>query len=861
LKSINRSLPLERPAAFFCLVLAAGLILGEQFPGHLVPLLLAAAGTAVFLWLKAPGVMRTWLAAACALLILGYLSIQPWAAPCFPPSHIQQQADGPAGVITGRVSDLPQRFGRRTRFLLVVETFNGKRSNGNLRVSTFGMLPGIACGDRLQFRTRVKGIRNFNNPGAFDYRRYLRLKRVWVSAWVPAHRIKLLAKDPIPTMWTRLVQVRASLSSWITITLPGREGHITTALVTGDRSGVTPPLRQQFNRLGIGHLLAISGLHIGIIATVSFACLYWLARRTAYLVNRGRARQVAALLSFVPVMAYGLIAGFSPSTQQAVIMVSVYLLTLILDRQQDVFNTLAAAALIILIIDPPALFSVSFQLSFTAVFFILYGLACLPGKWLRPLEPAENGRLPARLGATATTFLWVSLFAILGTLPLTMHYFNQVSCIGLLTNFIYIPLVGFITVPLALTASILLPLAPLLAGKLLQTAGFVLGRSLDLADILIRLKWISMHTVTLNWFEVGCVLCLLILGLQWVKLNCGCPGSGLKENDPVPPGRFLGCVRLGVVVISLLLIGDVFYWLQYRFWHRDLRVTCIDVRQGSAALLEFPGGRTMLIDGGGYTDNSLFDIGARVVAPLLWARKIMTVDTLVLTHPNSDHLNGLLYIADRFSVGEIWTNGESAPTSGYRRFMQIVKTQKIAMSAYADLPVEVYIGGARVTRLYPPQDFKDRSRTETWRVTNNNSLVLRVALGEVAFLFAGDIMRPAEGELVRLAGDRLHSSILFVPHHGSRTSSSAVFLDAVTPEVAVISAGWKNRFRFPSNTVLRRLEKIGCRVYRTDIDGAITFSTRGGKLEVETHVQAAPQSKSKSGSGFEVGGSARYRSR
>jgi len=837
LKSVNRFLPLERPAAFFCLVLAAGVLLGEQFPGHLVPLLPAAAGTAVFLRLKAPGVMNTWLAAVGALLILGYLSIQPWAAPCFPLSHIQHQADGPAGVITGRVSDLPQRFGKRTRFLLLVDTFNGKKSNGNLRVSTAGILPEISCGDRLQFRTRVKGIRNFNNPGAFDYRRYLRLKRVWVSAWVPAHRIKLLAKNPMPTMWTRLAQVRAWLSSWINTTLPGREGRITTALVTGDRSGIAPPLRQQFNRLGIGHLLAISGLHVGIIATVSFGCLYWLTRRTAYLVSRGRARQVAASLSLVPVLAYGLIAGFSPSTQRAVIMVSAYLLALILDRQQDVFNTLAAAALIILIFDPPALFSVSFQLSFTAVFFILYGLGCLPDKWLRPLGPAENAPLPARLGATATNFFWVSLFAILGTLPLTMHYFNQVSCIGLFTNFIYIPLVGFITVPLALLASILLPLAPLLAGKLLQAAGFVVARSLDLADILIRLNWISMHTVTLNWFEVGCVLCLLVLGLQWVKLRYGCPSSGLKGDDPAPPGRFLSCVRLGFAVVSLLLIGDVFYWLEYRFWHRDLRVTCIDVRQGSAALLEFPGGRTMLIDGGGYTDNDLFDIGARVVAPFLWARKIMTVDTLVLTHPNSDHLNGLLYIADRFSVGEIWTNGEGAATSGYRRFMQIVNKQNIAMPAYADLPVEVDIGGARVARLYPPQDFLDRSRTEAWRRTNNNSLVLRVALDEVAFLFAGDIMRPAEGELVRLAGDRLQSSILFVPHHGSRTSSSAVFLKAVTPEVAVISAGWKNRFRFPSKTVLRRLEKIGCRVYRTDSDGAITFSTRGKKLEFETHIK------------------------
>lgn len=835
-------MPLERPAAFFCLALAAGLILGEQFPGHLVPLLLVAAATAVFLRLQAPGAMQTWFASAGALLILGYLSIQPWAAPCFPNSHIQHQADGPAGVITGRVSDLPQRFGKRTRFLLAAESFDGKKTIGSLRVSTVGMLPEIACGDRLQFRARIKAIRNFNNPGAFDYRRYLRLQGVWATAWVPADRIRMLAKNPVATMGTRLVRVRAALSRWITKTLPGREGRITTALVTGDRSGITPYLRQQFNRLGIGHLLAISGLHIGIIATVSFGCLYWLARRTTCLVNRGRARQAAALLSLGPVMAYGLIAGFSPSTQRAVIMVSVYLLTLILDRQQDALNTLAAAALIILVLHPPAMFSVSFQLSFTAVFFILYGLTCLPGRWLQPMGPLENSRLPARVGATIATFFWVSFFAILGTLPLSMHYFNQVSCIGMLTNCIYIPLVGFITVPLALTASILFPLSILVAGKLLQAAGFVMARSLELADWLNRLEGISVHTVSLNWFEVGCALGLMVLVLQWLKLKVGNPFSGFGRDGQAQPDRFLKSVRVGFVAVSLLLIGDALYWLQYRFWHRDLRVTCIDVRQGSAALLEFPGGQTMLIDGGGYTDNALFDIGARVVAPFLWERKILTVDTLVLTHPNSDHLNGLLYIAEHFNVRQVWTNGQSAPTRGYRRFMQIIEARKTVKPTYADLPVEVAIGGVRVTRLYPVQDFLERSRTDTWRRSNNNSIVLKAALDGVSFLFAGDIMRMAEKELVHLAPNRLASTVLFVPHHGSKSSSSMPFVSAVDPDIAAISAGRNNRFRFPSKTVLKRLETIGCRVYRTDIDGAITFSTRGGKLRVETHVNLAPQS-------------------
>ena len=168
----------------------------------------------------------------------------------------------------------------------------------------------------------------------------------------------------------------------------------------------------------------------------------------------------------------------------------------------------------------------------------------------------------------------------------------------------------------------------------------------------------------------------------------------------------------------------------------------------------------------------------------------------------------------------------------------MIAARKIVRPAYADLPVEVVIGGVRVTRLYPPQDFLERMQTEAWRGSNNNSIVLKAALDGVSILFAGDIMQMAEKELVHLAQHRLASTVLFVPHHGSKSSSSVPFVKAVDPDIAAISAGRNNRFRFPSKTVLKRLEAIDCRIYRTDLDGAIMFSTRGGKLEVETPVKA-----------------------
>jgi competence protein ComEC len=220
----------------------------------------------------------------------------------------------------------------------------------------------------------------------------------------------------------------------------------------------------------------------------------------------------------------------------------------------------------------------------------------------------------------------------------------------------------------------------------------------------------------------------------------------------------------------------------------------------------------------------------------LWSRKILTVDILVLTHPNSDHLNGLLYIADRFHVGEIWTNGERVRTGGYRNLMRIARRRKIRRPIYQALPGVLKIGAVTVSRLYPPKDFQSRKRTETWRNVNNNSVVLRISMDGIGFLFAGDLMRRAETELVAMAGDKLKSAVLFVPHHGSNSSSAAPFLRTVDPALAIVSAGPGNRFGFPHKQVLKRYQAIGCRVYRTDRHGAISLTTRRGRLEIETTV-------------------------
>ena len=244
----------------------------------------------------------------------------------------------------------------------------------------------------------------------------------------------------------------------------------------------------------------------------------------------------------------------------------------------------------------------------------------------------------------------------------------------------------------------------------------------------------------------------------------------------------------------------------------------------------------MLIDGGGFADNSAFDVGAAIVAPLLWRKKIRTVDTLILSHPNSDHLNGLIYIARHFHVKNVWTNNQACNTVGYQDFLEVVANRNIDLPSFADMPQYLRINGVKLDFLYPLRDFLKRKEKEKWRNANNNSLVVRVSMGSKSFLFPGDIMAAAEEELIGMAGWKLDSTVLVAPHHGSRSSSSTAFLGEINPKVIVISCGRRSRFKLPHPAILKKYQHLGYAIFRTDLNGAVSLSTDGQELEIKPFI-------------------------
>lgn len=812
-----------RPILPLLIAMMAGISLGAALPGYAViawPVICVCMTAVACAFFRVEGksgigsISVPAVATGTALVLffsLGYLAISHWTAPVFPDNHIKHFSDGNHRQMSGTVVTRPVSRSYGSKFVLSARslTIDGGifPVTGKIRVTVGGQGPELAAGDTISFRGKLKSLHNFNNPGGFNYRRYMAFQKIWCSTYTRGKNIVLLDITPSQSIGLSLIRKRQRLARFIDESVQERSGSILKALLIGDRSGITDTVRNIFNRAGVGHLLAISGLHIGIVATVAFYLFKHLLSLWPLLLRRACTKKGAALLSILPVIGYALIAGMSPSTQRAVIMICVFLMTFWFEREQDPLNTLATAAALILICFPPALFSISFQLSFTAVLAIILGLPFFR------LPDTVHAAHWYRIVSKMVVFFGVTLMAIVGTLPLTLYYFNQVSLVGLLANWIGVPLIGFVVVPLGLTALCFYPFSPEIASMGINAAGIVLGKALDLLELIAGLPFAAVKTVTPSIVEISCyyVLFLAVFNMRSKRW------------------------RKAMAIIALFTLGaDITYWAYERFLRTDFRATIIDVGQGSAALLEFPRGYCMLIDGGGFSDNSSFDVGERIIAPFLWNRKIKTIETIVLTHPNSDHLNGLLYIAGQFNVKNVWSNHQAAKTMGYTRFMEIIETKNIQWPGFGDIPRTSMVNGVKVQILYPPEDFMDNRLTR--RNLNNNSLVLRCAYGSKSILFPGDIGAPAEKELVRLSGADLESTVLVAPHHGSKTSSTEGLIAKTDPEAVVISAGWNNRFHFPHQAVLKRYQTRGCRIYRTDLNGAVTITTDGLMLNIDPFI-------------------------
>ena len=372
---------------------------------------------------------------------------------------------------------------------------------------------------------------------------------------------------------------------------------------------------------------------------------------------------------------------------------------------------------------------------------------------------------------------------------------------------------GFLIVPLALAASVVSFFFYPLATLLIHINEFFTLILLKVLSFFASIPFASFYVSTPTPLEI--VLFYSIL-LTLVNL------------------RRTRWVRYLFIGLCLVLVLDLAYWnLKDRF-NKDLTLTFLDVGQGDSILVEFPKGKRMLIDGGGsYEDR--FDTGKSILAPFLWNKKIRNLDYLVLTHPDPDHLKGLIFVAANFGIGQFWSTGIRAESESYLQLEKILSKKKIRRFILDEKVLPLVIEGVKVTFLNPPgtEGLQRMTRNRMW--VNNTSLVLRLQFKNVSLLLPGDVGQEVEYRIMR-EGYSLKSDLLKIPHHGSASSSSPDFLERVKPAYAVLTVGERNIGHLPNPEVMRRYRLIGSKIFRTDRDGAITVITDGEHIEFKPFI-------------------------
>lgn len=672
-------------------------------------------------------------------------------------------------------------------------------------VTIYGNVPVLMPGQRIMFPARLRSFANFNNPGRYDYEKAMAVKGLACSASVsdgrrvvpmgegrlhPSERLIHFLKNPAREMFAG--------------GLEGDQLNVLMALVLGEGQGITDELRDSFSRTGLSHVLAVSGLHVGMVAFAAFFLFNWIMLRSYRLALALDVRKWAAVMTFIPVLLYAFLSGFQISAQRALIMVSVFLFSVLMDRSREMWSSLALAGIIILAVEPLALFSISFQLSFGAVIGILwlgpfiigfFNRRTLPGILLYPI-----GIISATV--SATIFL----------LPVTSFYFNQISMVSIPANLIVVPILGLLVLPMGLLSVFLLPLSHTLSDLALYASALGTDAMLSVIGFFSGLQWASIWVAKPNIAEMG-----IFIGIIAVI-------PIIRERRWARPVAFF---------LLALWACDTVYWM-YRLNHEEaLKITYLDVAQGNAALIEMPGGKRMLVDGGGFARDT-FDVGRFVVAPFLWSKKIRQVDYIVLSHPQADHMNGLRFIAKAFSPREFWHSGAQSASASFVELMALLKEKAIKESRLTQLKKHVQIGEVGFDVLHPNPEVPLPCGSDDEEDLNNFSLVVKATFEDHSFLFPGDIEEPAERTLATGFCKSLYSDVLLVPHHGSKTSSTAAFLDCVRPRLCIISCGRQGMFGFPHQEALDRLEATGAKIMRTDREGAIEIKSAHGVIEIKT---------------------------
>ena len=733
----------------------------------------------------------SWIPCLAAAFVLGY-AWAAWRADLRMADALDSALEGRDLLLTGVIASLPEVRENGIRFVFEVEHAETSGVPSQVLLSWYAgrgdaereAVPLVQAGERWQLPVRLRRAHGMAVPGVFDYEAWLLERGVRATGYVRGNGV--LVAGETGNWMSRVHRVRARIRQDFEVALPEAPYRgILAALVMGDQSAISTEQWEIMRRTGITHLISISGLHVSFVALAvgGLCALVW--RRLPWLTRHCPPRLAGAVTGLAAAGGYALLAGMGVPVQRALVMLAVAALCIASRRETSARNVLSLALLAVLVVDPWAPLTAGFWLSFGAVGVILLTL---------------NGREPPARGWRSAVRLQLAI--TLATVPTLVALFQGFSLASPLANAFAIPVVSFAITPLAMLAA-------------LYPAGWLLDFT---------------HLLT-AW---------MMMALQWMS------GFSLALYEhPLPPSWLLAVATMAVSLLilprgtpgrlaALAVLGGFFLWHPERPQPGEFRAAVLDVGQGLAVHVQ-TARHDLLYDSGPFFGDTN-DAGERVVLPYLRAMGVGRLDAALISHDDGDHAGGLESVQARVEIGEVFAGGE--------------------MTGH-EIPPKPSAWNARDARLVPARgtpcvgglrwqwdgiDFTVLAPTELSgkRRGNDESCVLRVStVGGASLLLTGDLERVGEAELVRQHGPALKSTAVLAGHHGSRSSSSPVFIETVSPDVVIFSSGYRNRYGHPHPHILARW--AGAVAYRTDSEGTVLLETEGERMKASAWREVHPR--------------------
>lgn len=769
---------MKRPLGVSAIALIWGIILADGRNSHGWGLMLVILSLFIMLLLYHPtkATSSRFLLMAIPFLLTGYTLhsinishhdkiLLPW--------------EGRIITAEGRVLDEPEFIEGKTRFTLDIQTIDSDGEstlkNARIRVTLYADDPvsEIQYGSIVRLVGEIKHSQGKRNLGGFNTQKYLAAQEISGTLNVSEKALTILEGQEASWLKSAGYKIRHGILQSISNCLPKKEASVLAGMLIGYTKDMPEEMEEDFRRAGLSHVMAVSGANIAFLLLP----LLWLLKRLGF------NRRWSSAIAFPMMIFYVFATGMEASVVRAAIMAGVTLIGMLFWRKTDIYCSMAASAIIILIKNSYMLYDLGFILSFAATLSLAI--------FHKPLLDRLSVKIPKSIRST----LAATLAAQLGVIPVVAYCFNTFSVVSVLSNLLVVPLTGFLTLLGALLA---------IVGNLALSLGQLLGQFTRIVvDILL---FLTENIAAIPWAEIGLATpSLLFVMIYYLVLLYVRYWHPRLPNDVARP------VLAGILVLCGTLV--VFMCVP----SRSLRIYFADVGQGDCVLIRTPQGKNIIIDGGGsINDEKGSYAGERIVVPLLYDLNMAEIDLMIATHSHADHIGGLKSVIDKVEVKRLVV--AEAPDIEMRELTDYAEKKGVPIERVKEGKVLFKERELLLKALYPFE--------ETWRMpmsatTNANelSLVTRIDYGEFSALFTGDIGVETEKRLLE-DGAMLRCDLLKVAHHGSKYSSDEVFLNTVNPRLAAISVG-QNRYGHPSPEALTRLIESGSTVYQTLESGGI----------------------------------------